>query len=274
MCETGPVEVRPVGGTVGAEVEGVDLSGPIPEATVAAIAAALAEHHVVFLRGQPLDSPALLAFAERFGPIMTSVGRRSTDDGAPGVTVLDQVAPKGQGADIWHSDHMFMPETPVGTVLTAVQVPPVGGDTCFASMVAAHDTLSPAMQRMLRGLTAVSSNAATVARVRGLAVYENDFDAEPTRRAIHPVVRLHEPSGRLALFVSPRDTERIVELTESESDAVLAHLFAHLGRPDHQCRFRWEVGSVALWDNRAVLHRAVPDYRERRVMRRTMLAPS
>lgn len=264
------LSVRPLTPTIGAELDGLDLTSPLSDETVAEVRAALLAHLVVFMRGQNISSSAQRDFCARFGPIVPSVGRRLSDE-VEGVTVLDQVRPVGQGADEWHSDHMFAPEPPLGTVLRAVQLPSLGGDTCYTSLYAAYEALSPSMQSLVDELSAENSNARTVARVKHLGIFANDFDREPSHSATHPVVRAHPETGRKALYISPRDTLRICELSESESAAVLSILFGHIASPEFQCRFRWEVGSVAFWDNRVVLHRAVPDYGERRVMHRAMV---
>ena len=264
------VSVHPLTPTIGAELGGLDLTLSLDDESVAEIRAALLEHLVVFVRGQEIGPAEQRRFCSRFGPIVPSVGRRLTDQ-VEGVTVLDQVRPVGQGADEWHSDHMFSPDPPLGTVLRAVQLPATGGDTCYASMYAAYEALSPSLKLFLGGLTAENSNERTVARVKHLGIYANDFDREPHHTAVHPVVRVHPETGRKALYVSPRDTVRICELAPPESAAVLAMLFKHVQSPDFQCRFRWEKDSIAFWDNRAVQHRAIPDYGERRVMHRAMV---
>jgi len=266
------ISAQPLTPTIGAELRGVDLSVPLHDETVAEIRSALLEHHVVFLRGQDLDASQQLAFCARFGPIARSIGKRS-DDQVEGVTVLDQIRPVGQGADEWHSDHMFASDPPLGTILYAVQLPRTGGDTCYVNMAAAYDALSPSLQEFLSGLTAENSNERTVARIGSYELYENaaELSRQGPHKATHPVVRVHPETSRKVLYVSPRDTMRIHELSQRESDAILSLLFAHIESPEFQCRFRWEKGSLAFWDNRAVQHRAIPDYGERRIMHRTMI---
>jgi taurine dioxygenase len=265
------ISVRPLTPVVGAEVRGVDLGAPLHDETMAAIRRALLDHLVLFFRDQDITPAEQLRFSQRFGPVMLSIiDTESTEE--PGVTVLDQVAPKGQFTDRWHTDHTFVPEPPMASMLRAVSVPEVGGDTCFASMYAAYESLSPDMQRFLDGLTAVHSTEIVSRGIAGLArVYRRDADKEQPP-AIHPVIRIHPETGRKALFVCGNFTTRIVELSEPESDAVLHFLFEHIKSPELQCRFRWERHSVALWDNRSVQHCAIPDYEEHRVMYRTMIA--
>jgi len=256
---------------VGAEVEGVDLGAALDEGTLAAIRQALRDHLVLFFRDQDISPAEQLRFSEYFGPVMLGlIDTQSTE--APGVTVLDQVAPKGQYTDRWHTDHTFVPEPPMGSILRAVQVPELGGDTCFASMYAAYDALSARMQAFLDGLTAVHSTEIVSRGIAGLdRVYRRDAQAERPP-VVHPVVRIHPETGRKVLYVCGNFTTRIVELEESESTAVLGYLFEHIKSPELQCRFRWKPNSVAFWDNRSAQHCAIPDYQEHRVMYRTMIA--
>ena len=196
----------------------------------------------------------------------------NTSSEQPDLTVIDMVSPKGSGTDVWHADSTFMREPPLGAVLRAVQIPAVGGDTCFASMYAAYDALSPSMQRQLDGLTAIHSTAHVMALVRRLDNATVKTSSEDIPTVTHPVVRVHPETGRKLLFVSSNWVERIVELDEAESTALLNFLYEHVKTPEFQCRFRWDVNSVAFWDNRACQHYAVADYDERRVMHRVLLA--
>jgi taurine dioxygenase len=256
---------------VGAEVEGVDLGQPLDESALASIRQALRDHLVLFFRDQDITPAQQLRFSEYFGPVMIPlIDTQSTE--APGVTVLDQVAPKGQFTDRWHTDHTFVPEPPLASILRAVQVPALGGDTCFASMYAAYEALSLKMQAFLDGLTAVHSTEIVSRGIVGLdRVYRRDAEDERPP-VVHPVVRIHPETGRKLLYVCGNFTTRIVELEESESNAVLGYLFEHIKSPELQCRFRWEPNSVAFWDNRSAQHCAIPDYHEHRVMYRTMIA--
>jgi taurine dioxygenase len=234
------------------------------------VRAALLDHLVIFFEDQTMGPAEHLVFSERFGPTMLSIiDTQSTE--APGVTVLDQVAPRGQNTDRWHTDHSFVPEPPMATTLRAVQLPSVGGDTCFASMYAAYDGLSSAMQRFLDGLTAENSIEQVANSTKLAKVFRRDVD-NPIAPPVHPVVRIHPETGRKLLYVCGNFTTRIMELSDKESAAVLAFLFRHINSPEFHCRYHWRPGSVAMWDNRSTQHLAVPDYTERRVMHRTMIA--
>jgi taurine dioxygenase len=260
------MEVVPLTGPIGAELRDVDLR-KVDDDDIAAIRAALLRHLVVFFRDQELDDGSHLALAQRFGEVMVPL-IDSASSGVEGVTVLDQVAPVGFGTDRWHADTTFSETPPMGAILRAVSLPPVGGDTLFASMYAAYETLSPPIRTMLDGLTAVHSTAIVNELMRGLAVVHREGELHST---VHPVVRTHPETGRKALFVNGNFTTRIVELSLDESNAVLGMLFAHVKSPTIQCRFHWTEGAVAFWDNRSVQHFASPDYDERRVMHRVLL---
>ena len=262
------MHIRPLTSGIGGEVSGVDLGADLDEETVAGLRQGLLDHLVLFFRGQDITPVQQLRFAERFAPVMLPlIDTLSTDQ--PGVTVLDTASPKGQYTEYWHSDSTFLPAPPLGAVLRAVTLPSLGGDTCWASMYAAYDALSATMQQFLEGLTALHSMEILDAALNALGgVVRRDRDIAPS---VHPVVRVHPETGRKLLFVNRNFTTRIVELAPAESRALLALLFAHINTPAFHVRFRWEVNSVALWDNRCTQHCAIPDYNERRVMNRCLL---
>jgi taurine dioxygenase len=264
------LDVRRLTPAIGAEVAGIDLGGPLSDDDVAALRALLVEHEVIFLRDQSLTHDAHVELARRFGQldIPTFDSEGST---RPEVLVLDQVKPVGQGTDRWHADGTHRPEPPMGSILHAVHLPEGGGgDTCFASMSAAYANLSPAVQELIDPLTAVHTLAmvAAMAARNGTTETINDDIDQGYPSSVHPVVAVHPESGRKVLNVNSNWTSHIVELTEAESEALLALLFAQVKEPAIQVRFAWTPGAVAFWDNRAVQHYAVPDYAERRVMQR------
>jgi taurine dioxygenase len=265
------LRIRPLTVAIGAVLTGLDLRRPLSPAQQADIRAALRQYLVIFVPGQDIELADQVRFSGYFGELVMAKGQRVTDD-VPGINMLDQVAPVGQGADDWHSDHMFLPEPPMATTLRSVIVPDVGGDTCFASMYAAYDALSPRVQHLLDGLSAYNSAAPVVARVKDKGIYANDIERDMHPPVVHPCVRIHPETGRKALFVCGNYTTRIVELSERESHGLLDLLFDHIKSPHFHCRYRWEPNTLALWDNRAVQHCAIPDYQERRVMYRTMIA--
>ena len=262
------ITVAPVTPMLGARVTGIGLA----EATdddLDAIRAAIATHKVLFFADQNLDPADHLAFARRMGEIdVAAFGPKHADH--PEMTVLDQNAPKGQGADAWHTDNTYVRCPPSYTILQSALLPPLGGDTCFADMYAAWDALSPSMRALLAGLTATHDLTKTL--TRAIADGNSDADLGAMQAAFppghHPIARVHPETGRTALFVNGNFTTRIDGLTAAESDALLPMLLTHIGSPPFQCRHRWSEGDLTMWDNRAVQHYAVPDYTSRRVMHR------
>ena len=268
------MDVKSIAGALGAEILGVDLSRPLSAPTVAGIRRALLDHLVVFFRDQRLDSQQFLAFACAMGqPIEYPFVK-----GLPGypliIPVLKLEHERSNFGGIWHSDTAYLEAPPMGSMLLAREVPPVGGDTLFANQYLAYETLSPGMQRMLEGLVGVNSSVkADVSRTREDGMRANAReDAKREYVAEHPVVRTHPETGRKALYVNVGHTLRFKDMTEEESAPLLAWLFQHQVRPEFTCRFRWEAGSLAFWDNRCVQHNPVNDYRgHRRLMHRITL---
>jgi taurine dioxygenase len=265
--------VKPLTPTIGAELHGVDLTRDLDPQTVAEIREALLAHLVVFFRDQPVTPDEHVRFARNFGDISVPAFRPKASL-SPEVVVLDQINPRGEGADRWHTDNTYMTEPPMGSVLRSVQIPPSGGDTCFASMYAAYDALSPRLQSTLEGLHAVHDIVPLLQKSIDRGLIEADIEA--LRRSWpaveHPVVCTHPETGRRLLYVNANWTTRLCGLEEAESDDLLRFLFHHVGSPQFQCRFRWTENAIAFWDNRAVQHFAVADYSERRVMHRVTIA--
>ena len=267
------VRVIPVSAVIGATLEGVDLRAPVSSEDRAAIEAALLEHGVVFFRDQAITPDEHVAFAKQFGTISLPPMAPDSDIRRE-VMVLDQVAPKGEGADNWHSDNTFMPEPPMGSILRAVELPPIGGDTCFASAVAAYEALSESMRRFVDELRAVHDISKPMSRAVRAGIFGEERLAASKKQwppVEHPVARTHPVTGRKALYVNGNSTTHIVGLSERENDLVLPFLNDHVRAPEFQCRFQWQEDSIAFWDNRTVQHYAVPDYTERRLMHRVTL---
>lgn len=269
------VRIRPLTSTVGAELDGVDLSAPLDEATIAEIRQAWLTHGVVFFRGQQLDAATQRRFGGYFASLRLYPFAPRPDDEVPEVheIALDGADAVGAGADSWHTDATFMAEPPIGSVLRANELPPLGGDTCFASMEAAYEALSAPVRAMLDELTATHDYTKAFRHVarnpEGAAQLEaRRKDFPPVH---HPVVRTHPETGRKSLFVNRNFTTRLDGLTDRENDRLLPFLCDHVQSPDFQCRFRWDSGSVAFWDNRSVQHYAVPDYTGHRSMHRVIL---
>jgi taurine dioxygenase len=265
--------VQPIAGSIGAEIGGVDLAGDLPDAVIAEIRRVWLDHGVVFFRDQELTPERYLAFAKRIGepaeyPFVPGI------DGHPQIIAVTKLPHETVNfGGIWHSDTAYLDEPPMATMLLAREVPPAGGDTLFADQYAAHAALSPAMQELLAPLRAVNSSAlADVSKTREDRRRENGEVDDRVYEAVHPVVRTHPETGRKALYVNVAHTARFEGMTEEESRPLLQFLFQHQVRPELTCRFRWAVGSMAMWDNRCVQHNPVNDYHgHRRVMHRITL---
>ena len=265
----------PVSPAVGAEITGVDISQTLDDQTVAEIRAALLEHLVVFFRDQILTPESLLAFARRFGTLSRYPFVKGMDDYPDVVEVVKREDEIHNFGGIWHSDTTYLDCPPLGSVLYAVEIPPVGGDTLFANMYLAYETLSDGMKEFLDGLKAVNSAQKADAAVGRLKrASERPGGEDPSAvEAVHPVVRTHPETGRKALFVNRGHTVKIDGFTEEESRPILEYLYAHQTWPEFTCRFRWTPGAVAFWDNRPAQHNAINDYQgHRRVMHRVTLA--
>lgn len=270
-----PLRVEPIAGGLGAEITGVDLAKDLSDAAVVAIRRAWLEHLVVFFRDQDLPPARFLAFARRFGePIEYPFvkGLPETPEVIP-VLKLEHEAVNFGG--IWHSDTTYLDVPPMASMLIAREVPPAGGDTEFANMYLAYETLSEGMKRLLDPLVAVNSSAlADVSKTREDRMKDSARrDAAKQYVAEHPVVRVHPETRRKALYVNVAHTERFAGMTREESLPILRYLYQHQTRPEVTCRFRWTPGSIAFWDNRCAQHNAINDYPgHRRLMHRLTLA--
>jgi taurine dioxygenase len=260
-------DLRPISPCLGAEIRGVEIEKELDDATFGEIERAFLEHGVIAIRDQRLDRPQQIEFARRFGDLDVhpiAIGMEEHPE------VIRVHKPANQPASFgtsWHTDNTFFARPSKASVLYAVILPPIGGDTLWASTAAAYDALSPTMQRMLEGLSAVHSagrayDPATTgaAKYRGEAAINYRFSESIYDEVEHPVLRTHPETGRKCIFVNPMFTQRIVGLRESESRALLEFLYAHCVQPELTCRVRWEPGTVVVWDNRSTLHYAMNDY--------------
>ncbi len=268
------LEIRPIAGALGAEIHGVDLSQDLTADIVSEVRRALLDHLVIFFRGQELSPARFLAVARCFGTPIEYPFVRGLPDFPDIIEVKKLEHETVNFGGIWHSDTTYLEVPPMGSMLLAREVPPVGGDTLFANMHRAYETLSPGMREMLGTLRAVnSSTKADVTRTREDRVTSSPGDVRRSYEATHPVVRTHPETGRKGLYVNVAHTVRFDGMTEAESAPLLDFLFAHQVKPEFTCRFRWTVGSIAFWDNRAAQHNPVNDYHgHRRVMHRITLA--
>lgn len=267
--------VTPISSALGAQIDGVDLTQPLSVEQRDAIEQALLQHQVIFFKNQIITPQQQARFAANFGdlhihPIYPNVPEQ------PEVLVLDTAVTDVRDNAVWHTDVTFLPTPALGAVLSAKQLPAFGGDTLWASGIAAFEGLSKPLQVLLDGLTATHDFTKSFPLERFGSTPEDLARWEQTRKnnppLSHPVVRTHPVSGRKSLFVNEGFTTKINELSEAESDAILKLLFAHATRPEYTIRWRWQENDVAFWDNRVTQHYAVDDYRpNRRVMHRATI---
>jgi len=267
--------ITPISSALGAQISGVDITQPLSVEQRDAIEQALLKHQVLFFREQPLNPQQQAHFAANFGdlhihPIYPNVPQQ------PEVLILDTAVTDVRDNAIWHTDVTFLPTPALGAVLSAKLLPAFGGDTLWASGIAAYEALSAPMQTLLQGLTATHDFTKSFPLERfgttaeDLARWEEARQKNPPLS--HPVIRTHPVSGRKSLFVNDGFTTRINELEPTESQAILKLLFAHATRPEFTIRWRWQESDVAFWDNRVTQHYAVDDYRpQRRVMHRATI---
>jgi len=273
--EFSTISVHPVAGALGAEIEGADLSQELSDEVIAEIRQALLDHLVIFFRNQDITPEQHLAFAKRFGetveyPLVKGL------EGFPAIIPIVKLEHETVNfGGLWHSDTTYLEEPPMGSILLAREVPPYGGDTLFANQYLAYETLSEGMKKLLADLKGVSvSNTPKAMETRRERFKEGaKVEPETVLTATHPVVRTHPETGRKALYVNIGHTIRFEGMSEAESRPLLEYLFAHQVKPEFTCRFRWEPGSIAFWDNRATQHNPINDYHGfKRVMHRITLA--
>ena len=267
--DTGTLDIRPLTPAIGAEILGIDLGSADIAARLPEIRAALLSHGVIFFRDQDITTAQHIAFARAFGELEI---HPATPKDQPNREVLRiEHGPKSRGQEnAWHSDVTWRDEPSLGSILLAREVPDCGGDTLFANMHLAYERLSDPMKTFCEGLTAVHDIARVFAKRLGKRP-EELHDTYPPMR--HPVIRTHPETGERAIYVNTAFTSHIEGLAESESRWLLDHLFATAKDAEIQCRFRWQAGSVAFWDNRVCQHFAASDYfPARRVMERVTIA--
>jgi taurine dioxygenase len=279
------LDVRPLSGTIGAEIRGVDLREPIDSGMVAELRDLWLRHKVVFFPEQHLEPHHQVSFARAFGPLTKAhpvVPGPIAEH--PEVLVLDsektrasrEYAPTRRRTREagWHTDVTFMATPPTGSILSGRVIPAAGGDTLWADTVAAYDTLDGQLRRRVDSLSAVHDGASTFGGFldAGFAVEWDGERYETLTPTEHPVVRTHPETGRRGLFVNPQFTSRIVGLSARDSRALLDLLYGHMTVPGLTVRHKWRAGDVAFWDNRSTMHYAMLDYGEApRVMHRVTL---
>lgn len=270
------IQLQPVSSALGVEIHGVDLSTSFSDEQFAEMRQAYHDFGVVFFRDQTLTPEQHVAFAERWGAININRFFKAVDGYPMIAEVRKEPDQKNNIGGGWHTDHSYDIAPAMGSILFAQEVPPSGGDTLFANMYLAYDALSKGLQNTLEGLKAVHSSRHVFGpNARRYQNPENDLEGRltntgaATQDSIHPVVIHHPDTGYKALYVNRGFTIRFDGWTEEESKPLLNYLYDHAVKPEFTCRFRWQKGSIAFWDNRATLHYALNDYHgHRRLMHR------
>ena len=262
------LRITPLSGSIGAEITGINLS-QLSNSDFDAVHRLFLDHAVLCFRGQDLTPDEQIAFARRWGEIHD----HPYLNGLPGypeiIEIVKESGERNRFGDYWHTDQIFTPEPAMATMLYAKEVPPVGGDTMFASLTEAYAALSHGMKAMASQLKTFNQYDKQSKRSKRMAEKIPDQD-KPADPATHPLVRIHPETEKPALYINGMPTTtHFVDMTKEESQPLIQHLLKHATRPEFTCRIRWEPGTLGMWDNRCLLHMALDDYPDyRRVMHR------
>lgn len=275
------VEIRAFEGPLGAEVIGLDLTQPLADDDFSRIHRAHLDHHVLVFRDQRITPAQQIAFSRRFGPLQIHVLHQFALPAHPEVLIVSNIVESGKpiglgdAGHFWHSDLSYKEKPSLGSLLHAQVLPSEGGDTLFANMHLAWDTLPAHLRRAVEGLRAEHTYLARYAELQSRNPWRPNLSAEQiaqVKPVVHPVVRTHPETGRKALFVSEHFTTRIVDIPENESRALLDELFAHSVRAEHLYRHQWRDHDLVFWDNSSLMHLAAgtPDHLHRKLYRTTI----
>lgn len=273
---TANITVSPLSGRLGCEIAEADLANLSDEAFDALYQAFL-EHQVIVVRNQSLSPEALIDIAARFGPLADYPFAKGMDSHPEITEIIKEPDQTSNFGGMWHSDTTYLPEPPKCTLLYAVETPPRGGDTLFADMCGAYESLSDGLQDTLQNLKAVNTSNLNAASLRGDHLKTGSMTQKSGQsshhQSVHPVVRTHPETGRRALFINPAHTACFAGMDRAESKPLLDYLFAHSIAPELTSRVKWSPGTLVVWDNRCSQHCAINDYDgHRRVMRRITIA--
>lgn len=274
-------DITPLPGPVGAEIIGLDLSRELTAADFSRVHQAHLDHHLLVFRDQRITPRQHIDFSRRFGPLMIHVLHQFHLAGHPEILTVSNIVEDGKPIGLgdagkyWHSDISYKELPSLGSLLHAQELPSEGGDTLFANMHLAYDTLPAALRNAVVGKRAVHSYLAQYGQLQKEGNWRPNLSAQQiaqVREVVHPVVRTHPENGRRALFVSEGFTTHIVGLPEDESRALLTELFAHSVRAEHIYRHRWQPHDLVFWDNRSLIHLAggTPDHLRRKLYRTTI----
>ncbi|MDE1166177.1 MAG: TauD/TfdA family dioxygenase [Pseudomonas sp.] len=274
-------EIRPLQGLVGAEIIGLDLTRALSDEDFARVHRAHLDHHVVVFRDQRITPQQQIEFSRRFGVLQIHVLKQFLLAGHPEILIVSNIVENGQPVGLgdagkyWHSDLSYKELPSLGSMLHAQELPSEGGDTLFADMHRAYDTLPAHLRSAIEGRSAVHSYTARYSEGKNAASWRPTLTAEQLAQVVtvtHPVVRTHPENGRKALFVSEGFTTHIVDLPADESRDLLAQLYAHSVQPDNVYRHQWQPHDMVFWDNRSLIHLAAgtPEHLRRKLFRTTI----
>lgn len=275
------MQIRALDAAFGAEVLGLDLGLPLAAEDFRRIHRAHLDHHVLVFREQRITPAQQIAFSRRFGELQIHVLKQFLLPGHPEILIVSNIVENGQPVGLgdagkfWHSDLSYKELPSLGSMLHAQELPEEGGDTLFADMHKAWDSLPEALRKAIEGRTAAHSYTARYSEPRFEGNWRPTLSAAQlaeVREVVHPIVRTHPENGRKALFVSEGFTTRIVGLPADESAQLLAELYAHSVRPEHIYRHRWQAHDLVFWDNRSLIHLAggCPAHLRRKLYRTTI----
>jgi alpha-ketoglutarate-dependent taurine dioxygenase len=250
------IRITPLQPCIGAELSGIDLRQTSAQ-DIAAIRAALLKHKVIFFRDQDISGERHVAFGRAFGDL--EIHPLAAHPDYPELLPITSNGRESPTANFWHTDTTFRAEPSAASILRALTLPPLGGDTLWVNMVAVYEGLDAAMRDRLDGLYAVHDAIISFGGYLNTAARRRDFYKQFPLQT-HPVVRIHPETGEKALYVNSGFTDHVVGLNKRESKALLGYLFDQVKKPEYQVRFRWRPNSIAFWDNRATQHYAVADY--------------
>ncbi|MGV7242610.1 TauD/TfdA dioxygenase family protein [Caballeronia sp. M23-90] len=275
------IAITPFQGPVGAEVTGLDLSQPLADDDFKRIHRAHLDHHVVVFRDQRITAEQHIAFSRRFGPLQIHVLHQFQLSGHPEILIVSNVMENGKpiglgdAGHFWHSDLSYKETPSLGSLLHAQELPSEGGDTLFANMHLAWDTLPQALRDAVKGRSAEHTYLAKYAELQKRSPWRPNLSAEQiaqVKPVVQPIVRTHPETGRKALFVSEHFTTRVIDMPEGESRDLLQALFDHSVREEHLYRHQWREHDLVFWDNRSLMHLAAgtPDHLRRKMYRTTI----
>ena len=275
------IEVVPISGNIGALINGAQINA-LNDETFEEVYQAWLDHCVIFFRGQKITPREQIDFAQRFGEIHFHPYMKGLDDHPE---ILEIIKEPGDGytfGSVWHTDQMFNPQPAKATMLYAHEVPKTGGDTMFSNQYLAYETLSEPMRDMLNNVKTFNVGDG-FRRGIGKAKRIDRYAKNPTMQAkirdpgnipteaVHPLIRTHPETKRKSLYIGSH-TQTLDGFNVEEADSIIEFLRNHSQRHEFTCRFRWEAGSIALWDNRCVQHKALADYDEKRRTHRITIA--